>query len=209
MAVRRLTIAMSHVLKRIFDILFSLTALIVLSPVFLLLAAAVKLTSPGPVIFMQIRVGRFGRHFRFYKFRSMHHDADALKIQLMKRHRTAGNVTFKLKDDPRLTRIGRFIRRTSLDELPQFFNVLFGDMSLVGPRPPLPDEVRQYTLEDRKRLHVKPGLTCLWQIRGRSDIPFARQVQLDKEYIRFRSLRQDLLILFRTVPAILTGRGAY
>ena len=114
-----------------------------------------------------------------------------------------------MKHDPRITPIGRIIRKTSIDELPQFFNVLFGDMSLVGPRPPLPAEVQQYTLEDRKRLNVKPGLTCLWQIRGRSDIPFKEQVKLDKEYIQSNSLWQDLKILIQTIPAIISGKGAY
>ena len=139
----------------------------------------------------------------------MYQDAEQRKKELLDKNQSADGVIFKMKKDPRITPVGRILRRTSMDELPQFFNVLFGDMSLVGPRPPLPSEVAQYSLEDRKRLNVKPGLTCLWQIRGRSDIPFKEQVKLDKEYIQSQSLKQDLLILIRTVPAILSGRGAY
>jgi lipopolysaccharide/colanic/teichoic acid biosynthesis glycosyltransferase len=118
-------------------------------------------------------------------------------------------VIFKMKRDPRITRVGRVIRKFSIDELPQLFNVLIGDMSLVGPRPPLPKEVAQYTLEERKRLHVIPGITCIWQVSGRSDIPFRQQVELDKEYIKSRSLWKDFVILLRTIPAVLTGKGAY
>ena len=165
--------------------------------------------SPGPIFFVQTRVGYFGRHFRFYKFRSMYQDAEKRKQALLAQNQSADGVIFKMKHDPRITPIGRIIRKTSIDELPQFFNVLFGDMSLVGPRPPLPSEVQQYTLEDRKRLNVKPGLTCLWQIRGRSDIPFKEQVKLDKEYIQSNSLWQDLKILIQTIPAIISGKGAY
>ena len=205
----QLTVRMSYVIKRLFDIFFSAAALILLSPLFLVLAILIKTTSRGPVFFVQIRVGKYGRHFPFYKFRSMYADAEARKAALMAQNQSADGVIFKMKKDPRITPIGRFIRRTSIDELPQFLNVLFGDMSLVGPRPPVPSEVSLYTLEDRKRLMVKPGLTCLWQVSGRSDIPFKQQVMLDKEYIRSQSLWTDLLILLRTVPAILSGRGAY
>ena len=131
------------------------------------------------------------------------------KAELLSKNQSADGVIFKMKDDPRITPIGRILRKTSMDELPQFLNVLFGDMSLVGPRPPVPSEVMQYSLEARKRLNVQPGLTCLWQVSGRSDIPFKEQVSLDKQYIGSRSLKLDLLILLRTIPAILSGKGAY
>ena len=209
MIVWKTTIKSSYALKRFLDILLSLIALIVLMPLFVILALIIKLTSPGPVFFVQVRVGQFGRPFNFYKFRSMYIDAEKRKAELLSQNQSADGVIFKMKDDPRITPIGRIIRKTSMDELPQFLNVLFGDMSLVGPRPPLPAEVRLYSLEARKRLNVRPGLTCLWQVSGRSDIPFQKQVSLDKEYISSRSLKQDLLILLRTIPAILSGRGAY
>lgn len=204
-----LTVWMSYRIKRFFDIALSLAALIVLLPFFLILAIWIKLDSSGPVIYKQIRVGRFGRHFRFYKFRTMRNDADRVRQTLLNENQSEDGVIFKIKADPRITRIGRCLRKFSIDELPQLFNVLVGDMSLVGPRPPLPDEVKQYTLEDRKRLNVTPGLTCIWQISGRSDIPFTKQVQLDKEYIASRGFWRDCWILIKTVPAILTGRGAY
>ena len=209
MNVWNMTVKMSLFLKRFFDIVLSVMALIVLMPLFIVLAILIKLDSRGPVFFVQDRVGRYGLHFRFYKFRSMYQGAELKKAELMSQNQSKDGVIFKMKRDPRITRVGRVIRKTSIDELPQFFNVLFGDMSLVGPRPPLPSEVQKYTLEDRKRLNIKPGLTCLWQIKGRSDIPFKEQVRLDKEYIQSQSLRQDLLILLRTIPAIISGRGAY
>ena len=204
-----LTVRVSYFLKRMFDIVFSLLALIVLLPLFVLVAILIKLTSKGPVFFVQTRVGKYGRHFLFYKFRSMYVDAEKRKAELLAQNQSADGVIFKMKDDPRITPIGRILRRTSIDEVPQFLNVLFGDMSLVGPRPPVPSEVRQYTLDDRKRLLVKPGLTCFWQVAGRSDIPFKQQVQLDKQYIISHGLWQDLRILLRTIPAILSGHGAY
>ena len=203
------TVRMSYVIKRAMDILLSLTALVVLLPLFLVLAVIITATSPGPVFFVQVRVGRYGRHVRFYKFRSMYIDAEKRKAELLKNNQSVDGVIFKMKKDPRCTGIGRILRRTSLDELPQFFNVLLGDMSLVGPRPPLPGEVCQYTLDQRKRLNVKPGITCLWQVQGRSDIPFREQVELDKAYMRSRSIRQDIWILLKTVPAIISGKGAY
>ena len=209
MALWKFTVRMSFALKRFFDIVLSILALILLMPLFVIIAIAIKLDSRGPVFFIQERVGYLGRNFFFYKFRSMYVDAEKRKKDLLDQNQSADGMIFKMKDDPRITRVGRILRRTSMDELPQFFNVLFGDMSLVGPRPPLPSEVEQYSLEDRKRLNVIPGLTCLWQIKGRSDIPFNEQVKLDKEYIQSQSLWHDLLILIRTVPAILSGRGAY
>ena len=205
----RFTVRMSFAFKRLFDFFFSLLALILLLPLFFIVALLIKLTSPGPIFFSQIRVGQYGRHFRFFKFRSMYIDAEKRKAELLDRNQSADGVIFKMKNDPRITPIGRILRKTSIDELPQFFNVLCNDMSLVGPRPPLPSEVRNYTLEDRTRLNVKPGLTCLWQISGRSDVPFKQQVHLDREYIHSWSLWHDLVILLRTIPAILSGRGAY
>ena len=208
-AVWLMTVDGAYRIKRAFDFVAALGGIVVLSPLFLAIALAVKFTSRGPVFFCQTRVGRNGRHFRFYKFRSMYADAEARKAALLKDNESADGVIFKMRDDPRITPVGRLLRRTSLDELPQLFNVLLGDMSLVGPRPPVPSEVRQYTLEDRKRLNAIPGITCLWQVSGRSDIPFRQQVRLDQDYIRSHSLLRDLSILLRTVPAILTGKGAY
>ena len=205
----RFTVRASYAAKRLMDVLASGIGLLLLSPVFLVLALAVKLTSRGPVFFSQVRVGRYGRHFRFYKFRSMRVDAEAQKAALLDRNESKDGVIFKMKDDPRITKVGRFLRRTSLDELPQLWNVFIGDMSLVGPRPPVPKEVEQYTLEDRKRLDVIPGITCLWQIKGRSDIPFNEQVRLDKEYILAPGVWKDIVILLKTIPAIIGGKGAY
>ena len=209
MLVWHLTIRCSVFFKRFMDIVLAVMALILGSPVFLITALLVKLTSPGPIIFSQVRVGRFGRHFKFYKFRSMYVDAEARKAELLKHNESGDGVIFKMKHDPRITPIGRFIRKFSIDELPQLFNVILGDMSLVGPRPPLPSEVRTYTLEERKRLNITPGITCLWQVSGRSELPFSRQIALDKEYIASRSVWKDFLILLKTIPAILTGRGAW
>ena len=205
----KVTVKASYATKRLMDIVLSAVGMLLLSPVYLAIAAAVKLSSPGPVFFVQTRVGRYGRHFKFYKFRSMRQDAEARKGALMARNESKDGVIFKMKDDPRITKVGRFLRRTSLDELPQLWNVFIGDMSLVGPRPTVPSEVREYTLEDRKRLDVIPGITCLWQIKGRSEIPFNEQVRLDKEYILAPSVWKDIVILFKTIPAILGGRGAY
>lgn len=196
-------------LKRFFDVVITVIVLLLLSPLLLIVAVWIKLDSPGPMIFRQIRVGKNGRHFNFYKFRSMYMDADKRKAEILEQNESRDGVIFKMKKDPRITRPGRFIRKFSIDELPQLFNVLMGDMSLVGPRPPLPSEVAQYTLEDRKRLHVIPGITCIWQVSGRSDIPFKEQVELDKEYIKSQSAWKDFLILLKTIPAVLTGRGAY
>ena len=203
------TIRNGYRLKRSIDVIASLAAILVFSPLLLGLAIAVKTTSPGPIIFSQVRVGRFGRHFRFYKFRSMYQDAEARKAALASQNESKDGVIFKMKNDPRITPVGRVLRKFSLDELPQLFNVLAGDMSLVGPRPPVPSEVAQYTLEDRKRLNVIPGITCIWQVSGRSEIPFNEQVRLDKEYIGSHGFGRDLVILLKTVPAILSGKGAY
>ena len=209
MVLWHLTIRSSSFFKRLMDIVLSILAIIAFSPVFLITALLVKITSPGPIIFSQVRVGRYGRHFKFYKFRSMYIDAEARKAELMKLNESGDGVIFKMKRDPRITPVGRFIRKFSIDELPQLFNVLLGDMSLVGPRPPLPSEVRTYTLEERKRLNITPGITCLWQVSGRSELPFSKQIALDKEYIASRSAWKDFLILLKTIPAILTGKGAW
>ncbi|HNX53065.1 MAG TPA: sugar transferase [Pontiellaceae bacterium] len=197
------------VIKRLMDVVCSLMAIILLIPLFVVVSVLIVLEDGWPVLYVQQRVGINGRIFNFYKFRSMRRDADRLKDQLMAQNESADGVIFKMKKDPRVTRIGRILRRFSIDEAPQFFNVLSGDLSLVGPRPPIPSEVAQYTLEERKRLHVKPGLTCLWQIGGRSEIPFEQQVRLDMEYIHSRGLWQDIRIMLKTVPAVLFGRGAY
>jgi exopolysaccharide biosynthesis polyprenyl glycosylphosphotransferase len=199
----------SYLIKRLFDILVSALALLVLMPVFLMVALAIRLESPGDVFFKQKRVGRWGQLFTIWKFRSMYVDAEERKAELMANNEMQGGVIFKMKDDPRVTRVGRFIRKTSIDELPQLWNVLVGDMSLVGPRPPLPSEVNQYSLSDRRRLEVIPGITCIWQVSGRSEIPFEQQVELDVQYIQSQSLWTDLKILLKTVPALLLGSGAY
>ena len=201
-------IASTSFIKRFFDIIASSLFLILFSPLFLLLALAIKLEDRGPVLFVQRRVGKFGKTFRMYKFRSMCVDAEEkLKVVADRNHHAAG-VTFKLKDDPRITGVGRVLRKFSLDELPQFVNVLEGDMSLVGPRPPLPREVALYSNADRRRLLVKPGLTCFWQIGGRAEIDFPEQVQLDVRYIESQSFWVDIRILLKTIPAVLLGRGA-
>ncbi len=194
--------------KRALDVVLSALALLVLSPVFLVVAVAIRLDSPGPVLFRQRRVGMNGREFTLLKFRSMYRDAQARLDALRGRNEVSGPV-FKMRDDPRVTRVGRLIRRTSLDELPQFWNVLRGEMSVVGPRPPIPAEVRQYERRHLRRLSVKPGITCTWQVSGRSSIGFDRWMELDLSYIDNWSLWHDVKILARTIPAVLTGRGAH
>lgn len=204
-----ITVRLSYLMKRLLDITVSLAALIALSPIFLVTALAIRLEDPGPVFYTQIRVGRNGKHFRFYKFRSMVMNADKIKAQLAAQNESSAGVIFKMKNDPRIHKTGKIIRKFSIDELPQLINVLKGDMSLVGPRPPIPDEVAQYTLEQRKRLHAMPGITCLWQVSGRSDIPFPDQVRLDLQYIQSAGIINDIRLLLKTIPAVLTGRGAY
>lgn len=194
--------------KRVFDAAASLVGLVVLSPVFVFLSILIRVDSRGPIFFSQVRVGKDGREFRFYKFRSMVQDAEDLKKKLMHLNELEGPV-FKISDDPRITPIGRFLRRTSLDELPQLFNVLKGDMSLVGPRPPLPAEVANYESWQRQKLSVLPGITCLWQISGRNHIGFTEWMRLDIEYIRRQSFGLDMKILLRTLPAVLLRKGAY
>ncbi|CAB3746206.1 MULTISPECIES: sugar transferase [Burkholderia] len=196
--------------KRVIDIAVASSALVMLGPLFAVVAICVRLEDRGPVLFWQRRVGRHGREFAFPKFRSMVVDAERRRTEIghLNQHGAAG-VTFKRADDPRITRIGRFIRRTSIDELPQLWCVLTGDMTLVGPRPPLPREVARYTPSDRGRLLVTPGLTCIWQVSGRANIAFPEQVTMDLAYIRERSLALDLKLLCKTVPAVLRGHGAY
>lgn len=199
----------THVTKRALDIVGSAFALVALAPAFAAIALIIKLEDRGPILFRQTRVGRNGREFKMLKFRSMRVDAEARLKELLAKNQHNGGITFKIKDDPRVTRIGKWIRKFSADEFPQFWNVFRGDMSLVGPRPPVPREVALYTLADRRRLAVKPGITCIWQISGRAEIDFPGQVQLDVRYIESRSLWQDIKILFKTIPAVLTGSGAY
>jgi len=196
--------------KRLMDISVSLVGLILLAPLFLLVAALVCLEDGGPALFWQMRVGQWGREFRFPKFRSMVPDAEQRKRALLtvNQHGNDG-ITFKLKRDPRITHIGSVLRKLSIDELPQLWCVLRGDMSLVGPRPPVPEEVARYTLSDRRRLDVRPGLTCIWQVSGRSELAFDQQLRLDVEYIESHSIILDIGLLLKTIPAILSGRGAY
>jgi lipopolysaccharide/colanic/teichoic acid biosynthesis glycosyltransferase len=196
-------------LKRLLDILGALFFLAALSPLFLIVAVLIKLTDGGPVLFWQTRVGRWGREFPFPKFRSMVVNAEALKDTLLSQNVHKEGVTFKMKKDPRVTWIGGIIRKLSIDELPQLWCVLKGDMSLVGPRPPVPREVAQYSLADRRRLDVTPGLTCIWQVSGRGDIPFPQQVELDVQYIQSQSFWLDIKLLLKTIPAVLLGKGAY
>lgn len=197
------------VLKRLIDIIFSFTALLLLSPLFLVVAFLIKMYDRGPVFYVQKRVGLHGKEFPFPKFRSMVRNADALKDALLQQADRAGDITFKMKKDPRITPIGRFIRRFSIDELPQFWCVLNGDMSIVGPRPPVPREVALYTQEDRRRLEVKPGLTGIWQVSGRAEIGFKQQVELDVLYIESHGFWLDVKLILKTIPAVLTGKGAY
>jgi lipopolysaccharide/colanic/teichoic acid biosynthesis glycosyltransferase len=205
----RIRARLTDVMKRLLDILVSATLMMIFLPLFSLVALAIRLESPGPVFFRQLRVGCLGQTFSMWKFRSMYIDAEARRAALEAQNEMQGGVLFKMKDDPRITRVGRLIRRLSIDELPQLWNVFSGDMSLVGPRPALPIEVSQYSLEERGRLDAKPGITCTWQVTGRSDIPFNEQVLLDIEYIRQQSVKNDLKLLAKTVPAVISGRGAY
>jgi lipopolysaccharide/colanic/teichoic acid biosynthesis glycosyltransferase len=253
-----LVVGGAKVTKRLIDILAALLALVLLTPLFLVVALLIKLTDGGPILFWQTRVGRWGREFPFPKFRSMVVNAEHLKDKMLAQDRFTKSrakilkrqaltpeereylcdflstndhgkllvaklqkgedltkddlrvlITFKLKKDPRITWIGRIIRKLSIDELPQLWCVLKGDMSLVGPRPPLPREVAEYTLTDRRRLDVTPGLTCIWQVSGRGNIPFPEQVRLDVDYIESQSVWMDIKLLLKTVPAVLLGKGAY
>jgi len=198
----------TYFVKRLLDFVVSAVMLILLIPLFLLTALAIKLDSPGPVFFKQTRVGKWGRLFTMYKFRSMIVDADKMKEELLDRNESGG-IIFKMKRDPRITRVGALIRKLSVDELPQLWNVLKGDMSLVGPRPPVPKEVAEYEYTDRRRLDAIPGITCIWQVSGRSEIDFKGQVRLDVQYIENQSFWGDIKLLLKTIPAVLLGKGAY
>lgn len=194
--------------KRTFDICASAIAIVLLLPVFALIALAIKLNDGGPVLYTSERVGKGGKLFKFYKFRSMCQNADEQLDDLLESNETGGTI-FKMKDDPRVTKVGRFLRRTSLDELPQLFNIFKGDMSVVGPRPPLEREVEDYDEASMKRLSVPGGLTCYWQVMGRSSIGFDKMVELDLKYIEERSILTDLKIIFLTIPCVIKGDGAY
>jgi lipopolysaccharide/colanic/teichoic acid biosynthesis glycosyltransferase len=202
-------IRVTYLIKRLIDIVASIVLSILLMPLFIIIMLLIYISSPGPVFYKQTRVGRWGLLFTMWKFRSMYCDADARLKEMMAQNEMTGGVIFKMKNDPRIIPIGRFIRKASIDELPQLWNVFKGDMSLVGPRPALPSEVDQYSLQDRQRLEVIPGITCIWQVSGRSDIPFPQQVQLDVQYIESQSLLLDLKLLLKTIPAVLLSRGAY
>lgn len=191
--------------KAIFDIIFSLSVLIAVSPLMLIISALIKLDG-GPVFFKQKRMGLYGRNFGCFKFRTMVINAEEIKAKLMDQNEQEGPV-FKIKNDPRVTRVGRFLRKTSLDELPQFINVLKGDMSIVGPRPPIPSEVKQYVRWQSRRLSMKPGITCIWQVSGRNNIPFNEWMKLDMQYIDNWSLKLDFVILLKTVKVVVTGDG--
>jgi len=194
--------------KRVFDVVVAASSLVVLSPLMLAIAAAIRITSPGEVLFRQTRCGLGGRRFTLYKFRSMVNNAEQLRAELHQLNELDGHA-FKISDDPRITPVGRLLRRFSLDELPQFWNILRGDMSFVGPRPAIPDEVEKYEPWQRRRLRMRPGLTCIWVIEGRSNIEFHRWIQLDLAYIDNWSLWLDAKIFLRTIPIVISGRGAY
>ena len=197
-----------YFVKRTLDIIFSSVGLVCLSPLMAVIAYKIKKEDKGPVFYKQVRVGKNGRHFEMYKFRSMVTNADQLLEQLKDQNEVEGAM-FKMKHDPRITRVGHYLRKHSLDELPQLVNVLRGDMSLVGPRPPLPSEVEQYTDYDKQRLMVVPGCTGMWQVGGRNDVDFDEMVHLDLTYIQNRSVWLDLKIMFETVKVMIIPNGAY
>jgi exopolysaccharide biosynthesis polyprenyl glycosylphosphotransferase len=197
-----------QLLKRALDVVVAATCLALGAPLMLIMAFAIKLDSPGTIFVEQIRVGRSGRTFKFFKFRSMRERADQELASLLDKNEVDGPI-FKMKNDPRRTRVGRWIRRFSLDELPQMVNVLRGDMSLIGPRPPFPHEVEKYQEWHRRRLDVSPGITGLWQVSGRSELPFDEMALLDIWYIDNWSIGLDMKILLRTIPTVLFGYGAY
>ena len=198
----------TEVVKRLFDVTAAVAGLLLFLPLLPFLALMIKLESRGPLLFRQARIGRDGRSFTCYKIRSMVQDAEDLKVRFAHLNEADG-AAFKIRQDPRITRVGRFVRRSSLDEFPQLFNVLRGDMSIVGPRPQIPNEVAQYRDEHKVRLLVKPGITCLWQVSGRNDVDFEEWMRLDRQYVENRSLTLDFSILLRTLPAVIHRRGAY
>jgi len=195
-------------IKRVFDFVLSMFLIILFSPVMVLTALIIKLESPGSILYKQERVGIWGKPFLCYKFRSMVDDADLRKAELMNLNE-ADQVIFKIKKDPRITRVGQFIRKLSIDELPQLFNVIKGEMSLVGPRPPVPIEVEQYHFDTFRRLDAIPGITGLQQVSGRSELEFKRWIELDFQYIQEQSLPKDFEILIRTIPSVISRKGAY
>jgi lipopolysaccharide/colanic/teichoic acid biosynthesis glycosyltransferase len=199
----------TKILKRIFDIICSFLLLILVFPVMLIIAFLIKILDGSPIFYSATRVGKWGKLFSCPKFRTMSLDAPQLKKRLIEKTHQKKNVTFKMKDDPRITQLGRILRKTSLDELPQLWCVFLGEMSLVGPRPPLPEEVAKYSLEERQRLDVKPGITGIWQVSGRSELSFSKQVKLDLQYIESQSFWLDMKLLLKTIPAVFFGRGAY
>ncbi len=195
-------------LKRVFDLTVGLIALALFVPLFPIIALMIKLDAPGPILFKQDRVGKNGQIFKFYKFRSMEKEAERRKTDIADLNEQDGPL-FKIKLDPRITSVGKFLRRSSFDEIPQILNVLKGDMSVVGPRPQMPEEVAHYQPWHRERLRVVPGITCYWQISGRSHIGFNEWMRLDIEYLRTRSFLTDLVIFFKTIPAVIARKGAY
>ncbi|MCD5032923.1 sugar transferase [Enterococcus faecalis] len=194
--------------KRILDTVLSLLGLLCLLPFFFLIVILIKLDSKGPVFFSQIRVGENGKLFKIYKFRTMCRHAEKMKVFLQEKNEM-GRCQFKIKDDPRITVVGKYLRRSSVDELPQLWNVLKGDMSLVGPRPALQEEVLEYSDIEKERLKVKPGCSGLWQVSGRNHLTFDSMIELDMKYIENINLKNDLVIIFKTVKIMLTGYGAY
>ena len=199
---------MYHSIKRTFDFIAAICGVIILSPVMLVIAILIKAEDHGPVFYKQVRVGKNGKKFKMYKFRSMSVNADKMLSKLKEQNDVEGPM-FKMKDDPRITKIGHFIRKHSLDELPQFLNVIKGDMSLVGPRPPLPSEVAEYSDYDKQRLYVTPGCTGLWQATERNEVGFNEMVQLDIQYIQRASFMFDLWIIWKTVEIIIKPNGSY
>jgi len=195
------------IFKRIIDVIGALVGLILISPVMIVVAIWIKVDSTGPAFFAQRRVGRDGKQFVMYKFRSMCTDAEELLGELKDDNEMSGPM-FKIKDDPRITKIGKFVRKTSIDELPQLFNILKGDMSLVGPRPSLPKEVAQFTTFQKQRLVAKPGLTCYWQVSGRSDVSFKEWMKMDVKYIMKRSTLLDIILILKTVGVLFGDKGA-
>jgi lipopolysaccharide/colanic/teichoic acid biosynthesis glycosyltransferase len=199
-----------HLLKRYLDIVAAGLGIMVLAPLFIVVAFLIKLEDRGPLLYWSKRVGVKGKLFNFPKFRSMVIHAEKLKQDLQQNNKHGdAQITFKINRDPRVTRVGRWMRRFSVDELPQLWCVFIGTMTLVGPRPPIPEEVKRYTLKERHRLDVLPGITCIWQVSGRADIPFPQQMEMDLDYVRNRSLGLDITLLIKTIPAVLFGKGAY
>ncbi|MEO0974539.1 MAG: WecB/TagA/CpsF family glycosyltransferase, partial [Pseudomonadota bacterium] len=194
--------------KRMIDLTLAFAGLLILAPLFAIIALAIRLDSKGPIFFRQTRVGQNGKPFRMLKFRSMHIDAEQRRASLLASNERGSKTSFKMQNDPRITRVGRLLRRASLDELPQLLNIFQGSMSLVGPRPALPREVSYYESRALKRLNGKPGLTCTWQVSGRALIDFREQVEMDITYLERQGPLTDLLILLRTIPAVVSGRGA-